>query len=112
MSKINLPTLAYNAARAKARLERQTDKLRKLTDQLIARVGTGGQTIQTNLGQVIITEETVDRPGQGFFVLFNEEKFLALEPKLQLQLTELGVVHTQKRVIRGQAPKVQFRLVK
>ena len=110
MSKLNLRTLAANAARCKAKLLRQQDRLNELTTQLVDRVGTGGQTIQTTLGQVVVTAETVDRNGNGFVVLFDQEKFHELDPKLQMQLQQAGVVKTQKVVIKGQAPKVQFRL--
>jgi hypothetical protein len=108
--KVNLPTLAANAARAKASLERQQLKVRKLCDEIIARVGTGGQTIQTALGQVIVSAETETRPGSGFNITFDKDKFLELSPGLQLQLTEAGVVHTTRQVIQGQGPRVSFRL--
>lgn len=111
MSKLNLSTLASNAARAKQRLIRQEKRVKKLTDQLIARVGTGGQTIQTSLGQVVVTEQTYDRNGPGFNMMFNQEAFHKLDPKVQLLLAKEGVVVTQKQIIRGTAPRVQFRLV-
>lgn len=111
MSKINLPTLAHNAARAKQRLIDQEAKVRRLCDQLIERVGTGGKTIKTPLGLVVVTEQTFTRNGTGYTLSFNEEAFMSLDPKLQLELTQKGVVVTQKKVIHGVDPKVQFRLI-
>jgi hypothetical protein len=110
MTRLNLSTLASNAARAKQRLIRQEARVRKLCDQLIERVGTGGETISTTLGQVIVTEQTFDRPGKGYTLIFNQEKFHELDPGLQMQLTNAGVVHPQKQMIRGCNPRVQFRL--
>lgn len=110
MLKVNLTTLAYNAARARQRLTRQETKLKKLTTQLIDRVGTGGQTITTNLGLVVVTAETQDRIDRGFLIVFNEDAFLNLEPDKQAELVKLGIIKTEKKVIKGQTPKVQFRL--
>jgi hypothetical protein len=109
--KLNLTTLAANAARAKQRLNRQEKKLRGLCDQIIARVGTGGQTIQTTLGQVIVTAETVDRNIPGFIYVFNPDNFEKLTNAMKLHMAEAGVVVAQKRVVHGCSPKVQFRLV-
>jgi hypothetical protein len=111
MKKLNLSTLVRNAARAKRRLLIQEARVKTLAEQIISRVGTGGQTFNTELGQVIVTAETIDRNGPGFNIIFNRDKFLELDPKLQLELTKAGVVETQKQIIRGCAPRVQFRLV-
>lgn len=110
MSKINLKTLAANAARAKQALTRQQEKLTKLTAQIIERVGTGGQTIQTSLGQVIVTSQTFDRLGDGYNILFDPDKFNALPAAMKVQLEKSGVVTMKRRTIAGQAPRVQFRL--
>lgn len=111
MSKINLLTLAANAARAKLRLSRQEAKLKRLTDQLINRVGTGGQTLQTSLGQVIVTAQTFDRDTANYAIIFDREAFDKLSPRRKQLLVEEGVVRMEKINIRGTDPKVQFRLV-
>lgn len=108
--KINLLTLARNAAQAKQRLNRQETKLNRLTTQLIGRVGTGGQSFSTNLGMVVVTQETEDRIAPGFILEFDEEKFLELSPHKQAEFTKLGAVRVVRKVIKGQEPKVQFRL--
>jgi len=110
MSKVNLPTLAYNAARAKQRLNRQEIKLNKLTRQLIDRVGTGGQSFSTNLGMIVVTSQTEDRFDTGFILSFDEAKFYQLTPEKQAEITNLGIVHVNRKLIKGQEPKVQFRL--
>ncbi len=107
----NLRTLAANAARSKAKLIRQQDILQGLTTELIKRIGTGGQTIQTTLGQVIVSAETQSRAGEGYLINFDADKFMELSPALQLELTQAGVVKTTKKQIAGQSPRVSFRLI-
>lgn len=109
MSKINLSTLAANASRAKQRLDRQQEKLKRLTDQIIDRVGTGGRTIITSLGQVIVSQQTFDRAGDGYFLQFNEDTFRNLPQAIRHQIMSHGVVSLQPKMIRGQGPRVQFR---
>ena len=110
MTKINLPTLARNIAQAKQRKDKIEAKYSRLTSQLVARVGTGGQTITTPLGLVIVTEQTQDRVDKGFVIRFDEDAFLNLEPMKQAELVKLGIIKTEKKIIMGQAPKVQVRL--
>jgi hypothetical protein len=107
MPKITLRTLALNAIRAKKTVQTQQAKLQKLNDELVSRAE--GSTFHTELGLVIVTETTFDRPGQGFINVFDEDAFMALDPKKQLEIVELGVVKPQKKMIAGQAPRVQYR---
>lgn len=109
MSKLNLRTLAANFARAKTKLTKQEMRVTELAQQLVHRVGTGGATFATSLGVVSVTQETADRTIPGFNLVFSEEKFLKLDPKEQLRLQQLGVVHPVKKMVRGQRPRVQFR---
>lgn len=111
MAKLNLSTLASNAARARASLTRQQDKVQKLGVQLIERVGTGGQTIQTSLGQVIVSSQTFDRPGTAFNLKFSSDNYEKLPEALKLQLQSLGVVSLERQTISGRAPTVSYRLL-
>lgn len=111
MAKINLQTLAANAARARASLTRQQAKVTKLGQQLIERVGTGGQTIQTSLGQVIVSAQTFDRPGTAFNLKFDSARYEMLPDTLKLQLQAAGVVLLERQTISGRAPTVSYRLL-
>lgn len=81
-----------------------------LTDELIGRVGTGGETIQTDLGQVIISAETETRPSGLSVVQFDKAIFDILNQEKQAELIKLGIVKMVPTQIQGQAPRVSFRL--
>lgn len=112
MRKINKKTLARNAAAAKAALIRQEEKLKKLTTQLIDVVGTGGETIETSLGQVVVSAQTFDRASGITYIQFDQAVYDNLKPQEQAYLISLGVVKGVPGQIKGQAPRVSFRLNK
>lgn len=69
-----------------------------------------GQSHQTKDGSTVkISTATENRPG-GAQIVFNEQAFLALSPETRAQLEKLGVIITQPKIIKGQAPKVSVAL--
>lgn len=109
--KLNLMTLAANAARAKQALARQTEKVQGLNKQLIERVGQQGLTIKTYVGQVVVTSRTFDRTTDKTMLVFNPDAFNVLDADTQNKLIKAGVVRQEVVRIQGQDPKVQYRLV-
>lgn len=113
MSKTNIKTttvLADNIARTKKEIERLTALLKVDTDHLVSIVGDEGETFSTDLGQVQVTQKTEDRTTNDIVTSFDVERFLALDLKTQNKIRGLGVVKQDRKVIRGQQPKVVVRL--
>ncbi len=102
--------LAKKIAATKKALEKNSATLSELNAQLVELVGEEGETFTTNLGQVQVTQKTADRTTNEIATTFDVEKFLALDIKTQTKMRSWGVVKQDRKVVKGQAPKVVVRL--
>lgn len=102
--------LAQNIATTKSEIENKTVTLKSLTDSLIKEVGEDGETFPTELGDVQVTQQTYDRLGSDLVVSFNMDKYHSLDTRTKNRLEALGLVTVERKMIKGQAPKVVVRL--
>lgn len=102
--------LADAIAEAKLELETIALEIKSMTEELVGMVGDEGQTFTTDLGQVQVTSLTQDRTTNDIVTSFDVERFLALDIKTQNKIRGLGVVKQDRKVVKGQNPKVVVRL--
>lgn len=102
--------LAETIAETKADIETITKELKEMTDMLVDLVGEEGETFTTTMGAVQVTQKTDDRTTNDIVTSFDVERFLALDIKTQNKIRGLGVVKQERKVVKGQAPKVVVRL--
>jgi len=102
--------LADAIAEAKLELETIALEIKSMTEELVGMVGDEGQTFSTDLGQVQVTQRTEDRTTSDIITSFDVERFLALDVKTQSKIRGWGVVKQDRKVVKGQAPKVVVRL--
>ena len=78
--------------------------------QLIRLVGDSGETFETHLGKVQVTQRTSDRKTGQYSFSLNSEVFNGLDERVQANLVKQGVVSKTEKVIKGQAPVVKVVL--
>ena len=101
--------IALEIAVLDARIKADAIKLSELKAKLIAKVGTGGATIELTSATVTVTQQTESRPTGQFSFALDPSTFVTLDERIQANLVKQGVVTKTQKVISGQAPTVRVK---
>lgn len=69
-----------------------------------------GQKYTTNDGSTVSVSRTTEDRQDGTRIVFDEARYVALDPDSRALLERLGVVTMQPKIVKGQAPRVTVKL--
>lgn len=105
----NQDALAIEIVALDARIKKDTEKLKTLKADLVKKVGTDGETIETVNATVTITAETFGRPTGTYVFGLDSAVFSAQDEHVQANLIKQGIVTKKQKVISGQDPVVKVK---
>lgn len=103
--------IALEIAAIQQRINKESEILAQRKAELVALVGSEGETFDTALAKVQVTKQTVDRATGQFSFALDTTAFLAQDERIQANLIRDGVVVRNEKITRGTAPvvKVTFK---